>query len=99
MTAVPIAPGGELRLTLNDRYFAPQHSQIGTLPVGAELYVQVDSSNTATTYGAVLEGHEANGGPYNNVSRATVGGGAPAAAPAEAPAPPALDTAALPPRR
>jgi hypothetical protein len=30
-------------------------------------YVQVDSANVNTTYGAVLENHEILGAPYNNI--------------------------------
>jgi hypothetical protein len=34
------------------------------------VYAQVDSANTLTTYGGVLEDHEITGGAYNNVSDA-----------------------------
>ncbi len=71
-TALPIAPGEMLTLTLNSPFYDTQNSRFnGTIPAGA-LYVQVDSANTATTYGAVLETHEATGGTYNNISSTSV---------------------------
>ena len=35
---------------------------------GTPVYVQVDSTDHATTYGAVLETHEIAGSPYNNIA-------------------------------
>ena len=32
------------------------------------IYVQVDSDNSLTNYGAVLEVHEISGDEYNNIS-------------------------------
>ncbi len=68
-SALPLGPGDTLTLTIGDAYYWPgQSSFSGFLPSDAAIYVQVDSANTATIYGAVLEGHEITGGPYNNVS-------------------------------
>jgi hypothetical protein len=53
---------------MGDAYHWPAYSHFsGALPAGTPIYVQVDSANVETTYGAVLEGHEMVGGPYNNV--------------------------------
>jgi hypothetical protein len=41
------------------------------LPVGTVIYVQVDSANTQTNYGAVLENHEITGLAYNNIAHTT----------------------------
>jgi len=37
---------------------------------GTPVYAQADSTDHATTYGAVLEAHEIGGGPYNNIAGA-----------------------------
>jgi len=67
--ALPLEPGGTLTLTIDDAYYWPVHSNFsGSFLAGARIYVQVDSANTDTTYGAVLESHEIAGGPYNNIS-------------------------------
>jgi len=67
--ALPLSPGGTITLTINDAYYTPDLSNFpGSLPAGTPIYVQVDSANVGATYGAVLEGHEMVGGPYNNVS-------------------------------
>ena len=39
----------------------------GMIPVDTPVYTQVDSANTETTYGAVLETHEINDVAYNNI--------------------------------
>lgn len=66
--AVPLPPGGTVTLSINDSYFWPTHSNFpATLPPGTAVYAQVDSANTTTTYGGVLENHEATGGVYNNI--------------------------------
>jgi hypothetical protein len=63
-----LAPGGVLTLTMNDAYYWPSRSDMpATLPPGTPIYVQVDSANTGTDYGAVLENHEMTGLPYNNI--------------------------------
>lgn len=66
--ALPLEAGESITLTLNDSYFYAQHSNLpATIAVGTAVYVQVDSANTVTTYGAVLEDHEVTGGTYNNI--------------------------------
>jgi uncharacterized repeat protein (TIGR01451 family) len=69
---VTLAPGAELRLTLNDAYYASAYSQIKQLAVGTPIYVQVDSANAGTSYGAIQEADEIGTGPYNNISSTTV---------------------------
>ena len=55
--------------TVGDAFFWPTLSQVSwPLLAGTPVYAQVDSFNLATTYGAVLEGHESDGGVYDNVS-------------------------------
>jgi len=67
--ALPLQPGGTITLTIGDAYYWLEHSNFpGSLPAGTPVYVQVDSANTDTTYGGVLEKHEVVGGPYNNIS-------------------------------
>lgn len=82
--ALPLPPGGEVTLRMGDQYFWPEHSYVEwPLVVGTPVYVQADSANVWTNYGAVYEDHEILGGPYNNVlGPATVGpamGGVPPA--------------------
>jgi hypothetical protein len=61
--------GEELTLTNGDVYYWPEYSNFsGTLSPRTPVYVQVDSANADTTYGAVLESHEIVGGTYNNIS-------------------------------
>jgi hypothetical protein len=68
-TLLPIAPGEVFTLTTGGDYYWPSKETINwPLSQGDAVYAQVDSSNAATTYGAVLENHEMIGGPYNNVS-------------------------------
>jgi hypothetical protein len=74
--ALPLAPGASLTLTAGDGYFRADLSRLSAAAAaGTALYAQVDSANTATSYGAVLEGHERDGGPYNNIARGEVGAG------------------------
>jgi len=69
-----LAPGGVLTLTLNDAHYWPSRSNMpATLPAGTPIYAQVDSANTSTNYGAVLENHEITGLPYNNITSAVSG--------------------------
>jgi len=64
----PIPPGGTLVLTTDDAFYFSEESLLPeTLPLGAIVYAQADSANTATTYGAVEETHELGGGSYNNI--------------------------------
>jgi len=66
--ALPLEPGETLVLTVGGAYYWPEYSDFsGALPVGTPIYVQVDSANVNTTYGAVLETHEILGAPYNNI--------------------------------
>jgi len=66
--ALPLAPGGTLTLTIGDPYYQADDSNFpASLPTGTPIYVQVDSANVGTTYGAVLEDHEMAGWTYNNV--------------------------------
>lgn len=74
-SALPLAPGEVLVLRYSNEagaanlYVAPEYSRFsGTLAGGTPVYVQVDSVNSNTTYGAVLETHEITGEPYNNIS-------------------------------
>jgi hypothetical protein len=67
--ALPLPAGGTLTLSVGDQYYRPSLSVFsGTLAAGTPIYAQVDSANTNTTYGAVLENHEQAGGAYNNIS-------------------------------
>ncbi len=73
-SALPLEPGEMLTLTAAATggpypYFRADQSVVTwTLPIGAQLWAQVDSANTATTYGAVEENHEISGAPYNNIT-------------------------------
>jgi len=72
-SALPLEPGGTITLTVGDAYYWPDYSEVSwPLPTGTPVYVQVDSANADTTYGAVLEGHEIVGGIYNNIRGALV---------------------------
>jgi CSLREA domain-containing protein len=89
--ALPLATGQTLTLIVGDAYYRADLSNLPvSLAAGTRIYAQVDSANTNTTYGAVLETHEQAGGPYNNIlgvttsASATLAGGAPAIAPAQA---------------
>jgi len=69
---LPLAAGSEITLTVSpaggDDYW-PSFSVITwPLPAGTAIYAQVDSANTTTNYGGVLETHEITGGPYNNIT-------------------------------
>ncbi|MDY7076473.1 MAG: hypothetical protein SXV54_06060, partial [Chloroflexota bacterium] len=67
--ALPLEPGEGIVLTIGDGYYWPEYSNFpGSLPVGTPIYVQVDSADASTNYGAVLEDHEMVGGRYNNIS-------------------------------
>ena len=67
--ALPLGPGERLTLTSGDRYYWPGKSHVVTpLPAGALIYAQADSAHAGTSYGGVLESHERQNGPYNNIS-------------------------------
>jgi hypothetical protein len=77
--ALPLAPGATLTLRPGDAYFRPEYSRwTSAIAPGTPLFAQVDSYNADTTYGAEFETHEAAGGTYNNISRATVAQSVPA---------------------
>jgi uncharacterized repeat protein (TIGR01451 family) len=68
-----LAPGATLILTLSSPYFNADYSNFGgTFTDGMDIYVQVDSANADTIYGAVLESHESTGEAYNNIEHVTV---------------------------
>jgi len=68
-TALPLAPGGMIVLTIGDAYYQPSLSNFpGSLPAGTPVYAQVDSADPDTTYGVVVENHEITGGTYNNIT-------------------------------
>ncbi len=68
-SALPLLPGARFILSPGDEYWWPEGSNLPEqLLVGSVLYVQADSVNFATTFGAVLEAHEANGDHYNNIA-------------------------------
>jgi hypothetical protein len=63
-----LVPGGSLTLRMNDAFYDPDISVFpGNLLPGTPLYAQVDSFNPSTTYGTVLEDHEAINETYNNI--------------------------------
>jgi hypothetical protein len=71
-SALPLAPGAALTLTVNGAYYsAPDSDMGGSIATGTPVYAQVDSVNLQTTYGNVLETHEIAGGPYNNITGPT----------------------------
>ena len=66
---VSLNPGETITLTVGGAYYLPNMSYFGgTIPAGSTVYAQVDSFNSSTTYGAVLENHEVSGGVYNNIA-------------------------------
>lgn len=68
-SALPLHTGESLTLNLASPYYDGGRSRFsGVIPSGTLIYAQVDSANAATSYGAVLETHEAAGGVYNNVT-------------------------------
>ncbi len=71
--ALPIPPGATRTIRLYDIYYKPTYSRLpAALRPGDVLYVQVDSVNSQTNYGAILEDHEMAGTAYNNILRVTV---------------------------
>ena len=68
-SALPLESGGTITLTMGGKYYWEEYSIVSwPLAVGTVIYVQVDSADVMTTYGAVLERHEIAGDPYNNIS-------------------------------
>jgi len=69
VAGVNLNPGQSLTLTIGSLYYVESDSNFsGFIPNGTPVYAQVDSFDTETDYGAVLESHEIVGGPYNNIS-------------------------------
>jgi hypothetical protein len=67
-SALPLAPGEAITLTIGDEYYWPTFSNFdGALAEGTPVYAQADAHNAYTNYGGVLEGHEISGGTYNNI--------------------------------
>ena len=67
--AIPLAPGASITLRLGDANQAPQYTtHSGPIPAGVPVYVHVDAFSEGSDYGAVLEQHELDGTPYNNIS-------------------------------
>jgi hypothetical protein len=68
-SALPLEPGGTITLIYGDSYYWESLSNFpDSLPAGTPIYAQVDSFNSDTSYGAVLESHEIEGEPYNNIT-------------------------------
>jgi endonuclease/exonuclease/phosphatase family metal-dependent hydrolase len=68
----PLGVGERLTLSVGDTFYrADQSAWGGSILAGATLSAHIDSANTSTRYGAVLEIHERDGEPYNNVQEAT----------------------------
>ncbi|MCB0167376.1 MAG: DUF11 domain-containing protein, partial [Anaerolineae bacterium] len=55
-----LAPGESLTLTMGDAYYFGPPDSSASFPVGATVYVYVDSVNHNTSYGNVKEGNESN---------------------------------------
>lgn len=77
-TGFVLLPGESVTLELGDSVYWPTWSELPWVQVGDEffldigpttpLYVQVDSANADTDYGALLESHELFGEAYNNIA-------------------------------
>jgi hypothetical protein len=66
--ALPLNPGDTLVLTVGGDYYRGDLSNFGgTLPPGTQIYAQVDSAHTGTSYGGVWEIHDTTGAPHNNI--------------------------------
>jgi uncharacterized repeat protein (TIGR01451 family) len=70
--ALPLVPGDAITLTVTpaggDYYHAGLSNVSWPLAAGTQVYAQVDSAHTQTSYGGVLENHEITGGTYNNIT-------------------------------
>jgi hypothetical protein len=67
-SALPLGPGESLELRVGDEFYDSTLSNYSGLPAAnTPIFVQVDSAHADTTYGAVLEIHELEGGGYNNI--------------------------------
>jgi uncharacterized repeat protein (TIGR01451 family) len=66
--ALPIGAGESIVLTLNDIYYHPELSHLpASLSSAMPAYVQVDSANTNTSFGSIMETHEILNEAYNNI--------------------------------
>jgi len=93
---LPLEPGESLQLSYNGPYYNAGESHVNwPIRVGDWIYAQVDSANSNTTYGAILEVDEIGAGPYNNILGVQFLGVANAAA---ALPPPSLPPALPPPQ-
>jgi len=64
-----ITPGMTLTLSIDDQYFRADLSNFsGTIAPGSVIYGQVDSANSESSLGGVIETDELNAGPYNNIA-------------------------------
>lgn len=71
--ALPINPGQTRTLRTHGPYFFYEYSTLpAELNTGDILYAQVDSLNSETTYGSILENHEIAGTLYNNIYHTTL---------------------------
>jgi len=76
-TGFVLLPGMSVTLELGDSVYWPTLSNLPLTQIGdqrlfvitpeTEFYVQVDSANADTDYGAILETHELFNEPYNNI--------------------------------
>jgi hypothetical protein len=67
---LPLAPGARLTLTVGDAAYRADLSRMpARLGAGTQLFAQVDSANTLSSYGGVLETHEVTDAPYNNIGQ------------------------------
>jgi uncharacterized repeat protein (TIGR01451 family) len=91
-----LQPGEVLTLTVGGDYSFDAYSHVAwPLAAGTPIYAQVDSANTMTDYGGVLEDHEITGGTYNNIEHTIVGAGG-STAPLDGTALPAIPVSDLP---
>ncbi len=68
-SALPLEAGDTLTLTVGDTYYhADKSNIIWPLQSADTVWVQVDSANKNSSYGAVRENHEITNLPYNNVT-------------------------------
>jgi hypothetical protein len=75
VTAI-LSPGQAVTLTVGDVFFNSEQSNLGgPIAAGTPIYVQVDSANELTDFGAVREEHEIRGLPYNNIAATTAQSG------------------------
>lgn len=70
---VQLEPGGTATLTLTDTHFDLSRSNIPAVILSdSKIFAQVDSVNSQTAYGGILESHEEAVGNYNNISVLTL---------------------------